>query len=52
VQLNGGIAVTWEHDVHLYLRRVTVDRNISGTRADHREPVASLLLEPQDLVGA
>jgi alkylation response protein AidB-like acyl-CoA dehydrogenase len=45
VQLNGGIAVTWEHDIHLYLRRVTVDRNIYGTPSDHRERIASYLLE-------
>jgi alkylation response protein AidB-like acyl-CoA dehydrogenase len=47
VQLNGGIAVTWEHDIHLYLRRVTVDRNIYGTPADHRERIASHLLQPR-----
>jgi alkylation response protein AidB-like acyl-CoA dehydrogenase len=47
VQLNGGIAVTWEHDIHLYLRRVTVDRNIYGTPSDHRERIASYLLEPR-----
>ena len=52
VQLNGGIAVTWEHDVHIYLRRVTVDRNIHGTPADHRERIASYLLQPRKLVEA
>ena len=26
VQMHGGIGVTWEHDLHLYLRRVTLDR--------------------------
>ena len=26
VQLHGGIGVTWEHDLHLYLRRATVNR--------------------------
>ncbi len=24
VQLHGGIGVTWEHDLHLYLRRVAL----------------------------
>ena len=35
-QLHGGIGVTWEHDLHLYLRRVTLDRNLFGTPAQHR----------------
>lgn len=40
VQLHGGIGVTWEHDLHLYLRRVTANRNTYGTVTDHRELVA------------
>ncbi len=43
VQLLGGIGTTWEHDIHLYLRRVVVDRSQLGTPAEHRERVASLL---------
>ena len=39
-QLHGGIGVTWEHDLHLYLRRVTLDRNLFGTPAQHRERIA------------
>ena len=35
-QLHGGIGVTWEHDLHLYLRRITLDRNLFGTPAQHR----------------
>jgi len=45
VQLHGGIGVTWEHDLHLYLRRVTVNRSISGTPAQHRERVAGISLQ-------
>jgi alkylation response protein AidB-like acyl-CoA dehydrogenase len=40
VQLHGGIGVTWEHDIHLYLRRVTVDRALYGSPDDHLERVA------------
>jgi alkylation response protein AidB-like acyl-CoA dehydrogenase len=40
VQLHGGIGVTWDHDLHLYLRRVVVDRTQWGTPRDHRERVA------------
>jgi len=43
VQMHGGIGVTWEHDIHLYLRRVTVNRTTYGTPADHREQIAVLL---------
>jgi len=44
VQLHGGIGVTWEHDLHLYLRRVTVDRATYGTPEDHAERVATAVL--------
>ncbi len=40
VQLHGGIGVTWDHDLHLYLRRVVQDRALYGTPADHRERIA------------
>jgi alkylation response protein AidB-like acyl-CoA dehydrogenase len=40
VQLHGGIGVTWDHDLHLYLRRVVVDSTQWGTPRDHRERVA------------
>ncbi len=40
VQLHGGIGVTWEHDLHLYLRRVTVNRMVDGTPDEHLERVA------------
>ncbi|WP_419918406.1 acyl-CoA dehydrogenase family protein [Candidatus Poriferisocius sp.] len=43
VQLHGGIGVTWEHDLHLYLRRVTVNRGLFGSSADHRERLAMAL---------
>jgi alkylation response protein AidB-like acyl-CoA dehydrogenase len=43
VQLHGGIGVTWEHDIHLYLRRVTVDRVTWGTPSEHRRLIADLL---------
>ncbi len=35
VQLHGGIGVTWEHDLHLYLRRVTLYRSMFGTPEEH-----------------
>ena len=44
VQLHGGIGVTFEHDLHLYLRRITLDRVLYGTPADHRQRLATLLI--------
>jgi alkylation response protein AidB-like acyl-CoA dehydrogenase len=44
-QLHGGIGVTWEHDLHLYLRRVTLHRNLYGTPSQHREHLAALLVD-------
>jgi alkylation response protein AidB-like acyl-CoA dehydrogenase len=42
VQLHGGIGVTWEHDLHLYLRRATVNRALYGTPEEHRRAIADL----------
>lgn len=39
VQLHGGIGVTWEHDLHLYLRRATLYRNLLGTPAEHHQAI-------------
>jgi alkylation response protein AidB-like acyl-CoA dehydrogenase len=38
-QVFGGIGYTWEHDQHLYLRRLTVDAALYGDAAWHRERV-------------
>jgi len=43
VQFHGGIGVTFEHDLHLYLRRAVVDAQLYGTVADHRERLTSIL---------
>jgi len=41
VQMHGGIGVTWDHDLHLYTRRVVQDRSLFGTPEDHRERIAA-----------
>jgi alkylation response protein AidB-like acyl-CoA dehydrogenase len=43
VQLHGGIGVTWDHDLHLYLRRVTQNSALYGSPRQHRERIAALL---------
>jgi alkylation response protein AidB-like acyl-CoA dehydrogenase len=42
VQLHGGIGVTYEHDLHFYLRRVTLNRLLYGTPAEHRRLLAAI----------
>ncbi|MVZ99828.1 acyl-CoA dehydrogenase [Actinomadura sp. LD22] len=42
VQIHGGIGVTWEHDLHLFLRRATADHSLYGTPDEHRRRVAGL----------
>jgi alkylation response protein AidB-like acyl-CoA dehydrogenase len=41
-QLHGGLGVTYELDLHLYLRRVTVNRSTHGTPAEHRQRIVAL----------
>jgi alkylation response protein AidB-like acyl-CoA dehydrogenase len=43
VQLHGGIGMTWEHPVHLYLKRAKATQIALGTPGDHRESLASLV---------
>ena len=43
VQMHGGIGVTWDHDIHLYLRRVTTNRALLGPPREHRAAIADLL---------
>jgi alkylation response protein AidB-like acyl-CoA dehydrogenase len=40
LQLHGGIGFTWEHDIHLYLRRVETNRAILGGADYHRDRLA------------
>lgn len=47
VQLHGGIGVTFEHDVHLYLRRHTLARTLYGRPAEHRRRLADLAREEE-----
>jgi alkylation response protein AidB-like acyl-CoA dehydrogenase len=43
VQLHGGIGVTFEHDLHLYLRRLTVNRSLAGTPREHQRRIAGIV---------
>lgn len=37
IQMHGGIAFTWEHPAHLFLRRARSGRQLFGSSRDHRE---------------
>ncbi|MET9341374.1 acyl-CoA dehydrogenase family protein [Nonomuraea sp. NPDC003804] len=42
VQLHGGIGMTWEHPIHLYLKRAKSTEIALGTPGDHRDALAGL----------
>ncbi|WP_431994305.1 acyl-CoA dehydrogenase family protein [Streptomyces griseoflavus] len=43
LQLHGGIGMTWEHPVHLHLKRAKADSIAYGTAGAHREELAELV---------
>ena len=43
IQLHGGIGYTWEHDLHLYMRRVYANEPLLGDAAQQRERLADLI---------
>ena len=42
VQMHGGIGVTWEHDIHFYLRRAVSNEQLWGSPAAHHERLCRL----------
>jgi alkylation response protein AidB-like acyl-CoA dehydrogenase len=42
IQMHGGIGMTWEHDLHLHLRRASTNRVIYGSPSEHRERLCKL----------
>ncbi|MFC4032139.1 acyl-CoA dehydrogenase family protein [Streptomyces polygonati] len=43
VQLHGGIGMTWEHPLHLYLKRAKADAIALGTAGRHRAALGALV---------
>src|SRR5436305_1877373 len=43
IQLHGGIGMTWEHDLQLYLKRAKADEVMFGDATWHRERIARLM---------
>ena len=51
IQMHGGIGFTWDHDMHLYFKRVWSDDNAFGDSNYQREVVAQTLDEIHQLAG-
>lgn len=47
LQVHGGMGFTWEHDLHLYVKRAQLDQSGFGDAVFHRERIANLLLSRQ-----
>ena len=45
LQVHGGIGFTWEHDLHLFLKRSQLDQVAYGGATFHRDRLAGLLRE-------
>jgi alkylation response protein AidB-like acyl-CoA dehydrogenase len=43
LQVHGGIGFTWEHDLHLYLKRSQLDQVSFGDASFHRQRLTSML---------
>jgi alkylation response protein AidB-like acyl-CoA dehydrogenase len=43
LQVHGGIGFTWEHDLHLYLKRSQLDQMSFGDAGFHRQRLAEIL---------
>ncbi len=43
LQVHGGIGFTWEHDLHLFMKRAQLDQVSFGDASFHRERLAALL---------
>jgi len=45
IQVFGGIGFTWEHDIHLYYKRLLSQSVAFGTASDHLEELASIAID-------
>jgi hypothetical protein len=44
MQVHGGIGYTWEHDLHLFIRRAYASEHLLGTAGWHHDRIADLIL--------
>ena len=43
LQVHGGIGFTWEHDLHLFLKRAQLDQSSFGDAVWHRARLGRML---------
>ena len=43
IQIHGGIGYTWEHDMHLYVKRMKSNEQLFGSSSAHKARIADLL---------
>jgi alkylation response protein AidB-like acyl-CoA dehydrogenase len=43
VQIHGGIGVTFDHDIHLFLRRIVTNSQLYGSPSQHAVRLAEIL---------
>jgi acyl-CoA dehydrogenase len=46
IQVHGGIGFTWEHDIHLFYKRLLTLQDAGGGATDQLEELASIVLGP------
>jgi alkylation response protein AidB-like acyl-CoA dehydrogenase len=44
IQIHGGVGFTWEHDLHLFMRRAFMSERLLGTTGWHHDRIADLIL--------
>ncbi len=44
IQVFGGVGFTWEHDIHLFYKRLLTLQHLGGSASDHLEELATLVL--------
>jgi alkylation response protein AidB-like acyl-CoA dehydrogenase len=49
LQLHGGIGYTWEHGLHVLLKRAALDRSLFGSPAAHRARLAQRYRPPTSM---
>ena len=45
IQVFGGVGFTWEHDIHLYYKRLLTVAHALGTASDHLAELATLAID-------
>jgi alkylation response protein AidB-like acyl-CoA dehydrogenase len=45
IQIHGGIGFTWEHDIHLFYKRLLTLQESGGGSTDQLEELASIVLD-------